>query len=177
MKRIIFLFTIICIFNTVQAGEQSDFRNARWGMTPDEVIKSEGTQFFFSFTLDETKSGHTILSAPLEYTEGFDSLLSYVFKDNRLISTSYWFLPTNRFKFDYTKELFSNDYKVIQEHLEKQYGKPDKVIGEYKCMWNKEKTVIIHLLKEQYGNTSHGIIFYDAGVWKSMGENSALLNP
>jgi len=176
-KRIFLLLVIVCIFNRIQGGEQYDLRKTRWGMTPQEVIKSEDYKFFVNVTANETSSGHVVLSAPIVYTEGFDSLLSYVIKDNGLISASYWFLPTNRFKFDFTKELFADDFNLIQDFLEKQYGKPDKYINEIQCLWIKEKTVIIHLIKEQLGNASHGIIYYDINIWKNMGENSVLLNP
>lgn len=175
-KRIFLLLAIVCIFNMVQGDEQYDVRNTRWGMTPDEVIKAESNNFFINYTFSETPSGHTILSASLENIEGFNSLLSYIFKDNHLVSASCWFFPIKGAYFEVSKSFFSNDYKVIQEYLEKQYGKPDKVIGEDKCLWNKDKTVIIHLIREQYGSAFHGIIFYDADVWKNMGENSVFLN-
>lgn len=176
-KRIFLLSAIVCIFNMAQSDEQYDVRKTRWGMTPQEVIKSEDYKFFVNVTANETSSGHVVLSAPIVYTEGFDSLLSYVIKDNGLISASYWFLPTNRFKFDFTKELFADDFKTIQVFLEKQYGKPDKIFNDWKCLWIKNRTVTLHLLKEQYNNASHGIIYYDINIWKSMGENSVLLNP
>jgi hypothetical protein len=73
--------------------------------------------------------------------------------------------------------MYVDDFNKIQEDLEEQYGKPDKMINDYQCIWNTEKTVILHLIKEQYGSASHGIIYYDINVWKQMGETSVQLNP
>jgi hypothetical protein len=176
-KQIIFLSIIVSFFCKVQAGEQYDVRNTHWGMTPDEAIKAEDNKFFIKHTVNEMPSGHIILASPLITIDGIDAILSYIFKDDSLISASYWFVPTNKFQFEYTKELFAGDFKTIQDFLEKQYGKPDKIVNEWQCLWIKEKTIIIHLIKEQYGSASHGIIYYDIDVWKSMGENTVLLNP
>ena len=178
MKKIYLVLAIILIsvFSVVRSDEQFNIRKAQWGMTSDEVIKSENSVLWINRRAVEIPSGYLILSASTEYKKGFYSILSYVLKNNHLVSASYWFYPTKMLREDYTKEMYIDDFKQIQEYLEKQYGKPDKVIKDYQCIWNTDRTAIIHLIKEQFDSASHGIIYYDIKVWKQMDEKTVLLN-
>jgi len=69
-------------------------------MTPQEVIKSEDYNFFVNLTANEMPSGYVILSSTEIKIEDIETIFTYIFKDNGLISASYWFHPKNKFKFD-----------------------------------------------------------------------------
>jgi hypothetical protein len=167
--KMIFFFILLPLFQqSGYSAEPIDFSKINWGMTPDDVLKAEDSYFLTNHTIKEIAPGNIILSAPETKIAGIDSVLSYTFINERLTSAAYWFVPPDRFKSEHTKELFFNDYKLAQEYLEKYYGKPDEVIGEWKCQWNKEKTVIIHLIQEQLGDASHAITFYDIKFWEEM---------
>lgn len=175
-KKVIFLI-LFCVCSIAYADEIFDVRKIHWEMNSEEVIKSEDRALSINRRTMGIYPGYLILSTTISYKEGLYSLLSYVLKDDHLVSVSYWFYPTKMNRKDYTKELYIDDFKQIQEDIEKQYGKPSKIIIDYQCIWNIDNTIAIHLIQKQSGSVSHGIIFYDANVWKSMGENSVLLNP
>lgn len=63
-----------------------DFRKTSWGMTPDEVVKSEGTDFRYNLTLDP--DGSPSENGFIEYAadvNGYRIITTYNFSANKLV--------------------------------------------------------------------------------------------
>ena len=152
MKSFTFIPVVIFVFITSIAFSQSDIRNARWGMTIDEVIKSEGSQPS-KVDIDFFKRRELI------YDLDIDSRViscTYIFSNNRLeevnlrVNWGHWQTDSNhdmqarlasiyklvidflnkfnepRFGWHFMNEQFSDKGKKFDECLGK-----DKYIKEY----------------------------------------------
>lgn len=118
MKKYFLLFIAILVFVSVQvvAADEYDFRKARWGMSQEEVIRSESGK----------PVGRT--SEVLKYKSSLDNKdcsIFYKFQNNRLMTGLYafdiWHTNQNNYILDYGR---------LKELLIKKYGTPldDEVI-------------------------------------------------
>lgn len=89
------------------------FRNARWGMSREEILKLEG------WPGHEEKSGGLTTFIYPQKIMGMDCLIGYVFAENRLVKARYSFLTGHT-----DKNLYFEDYRIIKDELTHKYGKP-----------------------------------------------------
>jgi hypothetical protein len=87
-----------------------DFRATKWGMTPDEVLKAEGTPA--KKTSEEIIIFKTALSKR-------NAEIEYHFSNGKLAKAYYVI-----YEGYYAPQKHRNDYLMFDEILEKKYGKP-----------------------------------------------------
>lgn len=141
-----------------------DFRNAKWGMSKEEVISSEQSQ-------PDESSKDSIIYYEREVA-GFDAILGYSFTDNRLSSGLYVINTKHTNDNDYI-----DDYDNIKKALISKYGTPDAdrvnwkndlfkddpqdyglavAVGdlEYTSVWEKQNgSITLHLSGDNYDIT------------------------
>lgn len=98
------------------AKDSHDFRQARWGMSQEEVKASEKTS-----PTDERPEVITYL----DDFEGMQALIGYVFEDGKLVNGGYVFMEPQEELTNYIR-----DYKNLKKSLVGEYGKPylDKAV-------------------------------------------------
>jgi hypothetical protein len=107
----------------------ADFRGASWGMTVDQVKKTE------KIHLDSEENSQLVYSTVIS---GQPTLVTYYFSNGSLSSASYRFTKDHRLTEEYV-----DDYKSLQSQLEKKYGAPtsnnrycdDAFYSEYPERW------------------------------------------
>ena len=122
MKKIIIpLFIIVyLVLVSFACGDEFDFRQTKWGMTQQQVIKSE----------NGTPIAHDNNNIYYETRVlGRSILLSYEFINNNLIRTVY----SNKDIHTNLNE-FISDYEAFKEVISKKYGEPKLA----KTMWKNE---------------------------------------
>lgn len=112
MKKIISLLTIlILIFSfPVFAANKTDFRNVKWGMTTNEVIKSE------SLPLWTQEKNYLFYKTEISK---LPCLLLYSFTNNKLYGAGYSFQQSHTNLNDHIY-----DFGEIKNLLTKKYGNP-----------------------------------------------------
>jgi len=107
---------------TIQGGEEkaedpeeskTHFRNTRWGMSKEQVLKIEGRPDHL-----ENSEGLDIIQYPQKILN-MDCLVGYVFAENRLAKAKYSFLGKQGDKNQYILE-----YQNIKDILIRKYGRP-----------------------------------------------------
>jgi hypothetical protein len=138
----------------------ADFRDVKWGMTPDEVKKREAIQFN-----TEIDGRRTVLGGEARI-DGKNCLLIYTFIDNKLMRALCSFTETHT-----GRDGYHRDYQSVDEMLKGIYGKP---VGEntaqpgnagqntgnvgIKTKWNaKNGNYVIHNLYGDKQKTSHWV--------------------
>lgn len=96
------------------------FRQAQWGMSKEEVKKTE--------TGDILRDDETVL-AYKDSVSGLDALVVYIFAGNRLVRAKYSFINKHANKND-----FMTDFSSIADAMIAKYGKPK----ENRTIWKKE---------------------------------------
>jgi len=89
------------------------FRNTRWGMNKENVLKIEGRP-----QKQETSEGLDIFQYPKKILN-MDCLIGYVFAEDKLAKTKYSFFSRHE-----NKDLYIQDYEKIKKILTQKYGKP-----------------------------------------------------
>ena len=148
----------------------SDFRDAEWGMSKEQVKLSEKTFPLYSNNESITFRGK-VANRPVD--------IIYVFKDNKLTSGIYKFTTNN-----VNNNVYINDYNRISESLDLKYGQPEKRnvlwINElykekkgyhgnaismghliFESYWNEENTLILHKLSGNNSMIDHSISYFD----------------
>jgi len=134
--------------------QEKQFREARWGMSREEVIRLEGAP-------DQmVELGELEMMLYQERIKEMDCFIEYIFDKDRLIKGKYNFFVKHEYKNDYFR-----DYKKVKEYLTEIHGKPplDNInwlnpqhkedyskwglalsLGhlEYNSLWSSEKTEI-----------------------------------
>jgi len=134
--------------------QEKQFREARWGMSKEEVIRLEGAP-------DQmVESGELEMMMYQERIKEMDCFIEYIFEKDRLIKGKYNFFVKHEYKNDYFR-----DYKKVKEYLTEIHGRSplDNVnwlnpqhkedyskwglalsLGhlEYNSLWSSEKTEI-----------------------------------
>lgn len=113
MRTILTLLVVFLLAGAAWADEQFDFRNARWGMSRDEVKKSEADKL----VKDEAQGLGYITSI-----NGDEALLMYVFVDDKLVRAKYVMLK----KFSNNSDYYYQLHEPIKAILIEKYGKPKK---------------------------------------------------
>lgn len=94
----------------VTEASQYHFRKTRWGMSKDEVKKSE--------TIKLAADRDTVLGYETQVA-GLKCLLLYVFTEERLVRAKYVIVEQHTNKND-----FLLDFNTLQQKLTQKYGKP-----------------------------------------------------
>lgn len=114
MKIILSLLVVFFVVASVAwADEQFDFRNAKWGMSREEVKKTEQEKIVGE---DENTIGYESGLA------GKGVLLVYIFVEDKLVRAKYVLAEDFTNKNDYYDGFFDNVKKLLTE----KYGKPSK---------------------------------------------------
>jgi hypothetical protein len=109
------IVAFLFVLSAVSHAAEYDFRKTRWGMTKQEVIKSEKSKA----ASDEPDS--LIYATKIL---GLDAVLLYEFINDKLMGSGY-----------IITEKYSNENKYIEEYndivaaLKKKYGKPHRMWG------------------------------------------------
>ena len=98
-----------------------DFRKAQWGMSREQVKKTEESPVVFEGWSDNFDA--TILYYK-EKVYRFDSFITYIFRNGKLVQASYSFEPND-------EENYISDYESIIEALIEKYGEPIDVVMEW----------------------------------------------
>ena len=168
MRKKNLLVILIILLASISADALSeDFRKNNWGDSRASVLKQAG---------ETTQSNEDILVYEVSISS-LDAVLLYNFVDDRLSSTGYLFTETHS-----NKNSYISDFSTIQELLIQKYGKPggeDSVwynelyqddpsqygfavsLGHYakQATWETERTKIIHALRGDNYEISHGISY------------------
>jgi hypothetical protein len=97
---------------------KKQFRNASWRMSPDEVKKTENSEFLFQKDNILAYKGKLI---------DFDALIAYFFAENQLVRARYVLEEEHTNKNDYIE-----DYKSLKNKLISKYGEPSTDKTEWK---------------------------------------------
>ena len=95
------------------------FRKTHWGMSKSQVKKTETGKI----VRDDNVLGYKGNIA------GLDTVIAYIFVDDKLVRAKYIFIEKHSNKNDYI-----NDYSSIQKILNKKYGKP----ADDKTYWKND---------------------------------------
>ena len=159
----ILLSLFVLIFQTVALSD--DFRKSEWGDSRSVVRQVAGEP---AQTTDDYLAYEVSIS-------GLDGYLLYQFVVDKLSSAGYMFTESHS-----NKNSYISDYSTIQELMIKKYGKPisDESIwlndlyrddpsqygfavslGHYakQAIWETERTKIIHTLRGDNYEISHGL--------------------
>ena len=120
LKKYLILFFIVSMVAQVKLswGDTYNFRNTKWGMSPEEVIASE--------KMAPIKKDEKMIKYKTQILDKNVELL-YLFAQNKLIGASY--------KLDeiyLNSERFIKTYTRFKEELIKKYGAPNKEITHWK---------------------------------------------
>ena len=120
LKKYLILFFIVSMVAQVKLswGDTYNFRNTKWGMSPEEVIASE--------KMAPIKKDEKMIKYKTQILDKNVELL-YLFAQNKLIGASY--------KLDeiyLNSERFIKTYTRFKEELIKEYGAPNKEITHWK---------------------------------------------
>jgi hypothetical protein len=115
--------------------ENFDFRKTNWGMSKDQVQKSETSELLLE------KSD---ILAYVGNLAGYKCLIGYIFTNNILVRAKYSITEsvTNTINYD-------SDYNTFKEFLTKKYGQPLKDEKN----WNND------LYKDNYSDWGYAILF------------------
>jgi hypothetical protein len=109
----------------------ADFRNANWGISPEQVIKSEKIKLEKDFTNNKGS-----LDGKCKIL-GYSADLVYMFEENRLLRTFYLIdFPTSA-KLAEAQKLFYAFKKI----LSKKYGTPSTRVSYRLKKWNRKTYV------------------------------------
>lgn len=153
----------------------SDFREAEWGMSKEQVKKLENTDPIFLQNDTLTFKGKVANSAVH---------IIYEFTEDKLIKGTYKFTT-----YRVNPNVYLHDYAKVNEFINLKYGVPEynKEIWHnelYKekrgyhglaiatghlrleSLWDSNKTIIIHALSGNNSIIDHNISYYDKSVQK-----------
>ncbi len=105
--------------------EESDFRNMKWGMTKEEVIKAQGTGY------RETDKGTLYYTRVRE--EEYPADAEYTFKDDKLVMGIFYITQNKE-----DKPVTIDDYNELTDQLSARYGTP--VLKEQYYSSEEDKT-------------------------------------
>ena len=148
----------------------SEFRESEWGMSKEQVMQFEKTDAIFAGDDTLTFKGKIANSSVH---------IIYEFKSNKLTSGTYRFIE-NRVN----SNVYIQDYLRINQFLDIKYGKPESreeiwyndlykdkkgyhglalLTGHLKrtSSWEKEITIIVHVLSGDNYKIDHSIVYYD----------------
>lgn len=108
-----------------QDGQPYDFRKTRWGMSIEEVKRSENSK-----PADGTKVGRFYFLHYVDTVAGLEAELNYTFEENLLTDAKYIFND------NLSKEIEPTEYfNRIKDSINKEYGEPI----QYSEVWTKDQ--------------------------------------
>lgn len=123
MRTKILITGLACLFLislnwTQEAKSKTHFRDATWGMSPEQVGKIEKSK---SFQKLHSKSTGLDIVGYKGQAGAFKCFIAYYFAENQLVEGRYSFIEkhTNR-------NLYISDFKNIKDSLIEKYGKATK---------------------------------------------------
>lgn len=168
MRRVILIFSFFSLLLSICYAD--DFRKASWGMSIEEVKKTESTE-----PMNEESNGAKKILVYEGKVASLNCFYGYIFVNDTLVRAKYMFQEKHSNNNDYI-----TDYENINEILEKKYGKPDEdktlwlndlykndfqhygmaiSIGHlmYYKQWNLDSTKIISMLSGENYQIEHGV--------------------
>lgn len=110
-KSLLLLISIMLLLPVTGLAKEKDFRKATWGMSKQEVIKSEGKK------PKQTADNVIVYN---DNIAGLSCYAGYIFTENKLTRGSYIFTVKHSNNNDYIA-----DYENIKNLLKKKYGEPE----------------------------------------------------
>lgn len=183
------LFSPVRMIGEAQGSEDYTFRNTRWGMTMDEVIKREGEPDYHPE--DEVYLGpENFLGYDGVKFGGLSAYLGYSFAEGKLVGGMYDFWK----KYEDENKYIEN-FEKIRKFLTERYGRPEfekeiwnrdrykdepRKYGaavasgdlEYYVKWEKAKTEILMVLLSEDGEIDHTVSYYSKEFRARQEENS-----
>lgn len=179
MVKKVVLFSLLMAILCTSLCMASDFREAEWGMSKEQVKKLEKTEPLFLQNDTLTFKGKVANSAVH---------IIYEFIDNQLKKGTYKFTARR-----VNPNVYLQDYAKINEFIELKYGKPEynKEIWNnelYKekrgyhglaianghlrleSSWESDTTNIVHTLSGNNSLVDHNITYYDKSIQDIPGE-------
>lgn len=123
MGRILVCILLVALFAAgyVLGADAPDFRNARWGMTMNQVAESEEIVLI-------PLSEHPVLAGSVTVAS-MKSNVYFEFVDSQLSEAFYVFLDTH-----VNENLYITDFEKLRELLTLKYGPP----GEDEMIWRRD---------------------------------------
>lgn len=159
------IFVLLSIY--MMAQDKYDFRKTKWGMTKQEVMKSEDGAV--------ESNGDLII---FDSISNIPVIVIYQFSNNKLASAGYVFQGKH-----INNDLFLEDFDKINGILIEKYGKPNKDLKiwsseskirndnlgfsvsvgalSFRTAWFLPRTGIVHSLSGDNGNINH-IVTYNS---------------
>ena len=148
----------------ILAGPEYDVRSVRWGMSVEEVKKSESMKIAEEGVYDEPQNFKSYYvsyaNVPCAGQKGY---LVYSFYENKLFSAAYLF---------FTEEMFFDDLRNASEKVLGPYTKKTVLKSDQSTVlrWNKGKTTVFIISEPQkdaeYGYHSRLSFFKSSTVMK-----------
>lgn len=171
IKKIFFLTLVIIFYKSLCFA--SDFRDAQWGMSKEQVLSLEKTRPIYSNNESLTFRGKLA---------NIQVHIIYKFSDEKLDTGVYQFVPNYS-----NNNVYLKDYKSINDLLDLKYGNPDirkevwnnelykEKLGYYgnaislghlalESKWENDTTIIVHNLSGNNNLISHSINYFDKKV-------------
>ena len=105
-------YLFACLLLAAQNVFASDFRNADWGMSIEEVKAGENAKHYGEKQFSSTfQLGYEVKVA------GLDAHAMYIFVEDKLVRAGYYFTETH-----FNDNLYIVDYNNLNEILTKKYG-------------------------------------------------------
>lgn len=111
----LFTVTKITTIRDEDAESVKHFRQARWGMSKEQILKLEGEP-----SHQENLDGLDIIGFQQKVMD-MSCLIQYIFAENELIRAKYIFLEKHKYKNQYI-----GDYKKIKDWLIEKYEQPEE---------------------------------------------------
>ncbi len=92
---------------------ETNFRNARWGMSKQQILRLEG------YPDEQANTNGLDIIQYMQKILNMDCMIGYVFAENMLVKAKYSFLAKHGDKNQYIQ-----DYSKIRDILAEKYGKP-----------------------------------------------------
>ena len=110
-----------------QPGAATDFRQARWGMTQEQVLATESSRP----SEIRRSSGEAIVQYDSVRLAGLDSHAIYIFANDKLVRAKYLFDVEHDNQND-----FIADFRTVEPLLREKYGKP----ANERAIWTDDST-------------------------------------
>jgi hypothetical protein len=128
MKKSLLIIAVIFVFSSISFAEDNDFRNVKWGMSQDEVIKVENAKKYPVWHRD----GLTLLSYTLKMFNT-DTVLQYAFtKDDKLVYACYIYTGGKKSGGSFKDQDSITQCKTLVDALTQKYGNPQSLTIEKK---------------------------------------------
>ena len=121
----VFIFGVLAIFGNICMGSDFNFRKTKWGMSKNEVLKSEKIKPTCNSCYKSQMHDDILLYSSKLLAKNVT--IEYGFINGQLVAASYMLAEKHTNKNDYISDL-----KQFKKALINKYGKPDKDVMRWK---------------------------------------------